>query len=54
MTNKLKETDVKNHTNYFLDGMIDLINLDQKKIKIDIKPLNLIINKIKRYIEKSN
>ena len=35
--NSVKETDIKNCTNYFFDNMIDIKNLDPNKIKIDEK-----------------
>ena len=37
MSNKFKEIDIKNHTYYFFDDMINIKNLATKKIKIDEK-----------------
>ena len=37
MSNKLKGIDIKNHTYYFIDDMINIKNLDPNKIKIDEK-----------------
>ena len=37
MSNKSKETDIKNRTYYFFDDMINTENLDPNKIKIDEK-----------------
>ena len=35
MSNKLKDIDIKNHTYYFFDDIINIKNFDPKKIKID-------------------
>ena len=37
MSNKIKETDMKNCIYYFFDDMINIKNLDSNKIKIDEK-----------------
>ena len=35
MSNKIKDVDVKNHTYYFFDGIINIKNVDLDNIKID-------------------
>ena len=35
MSNKFKDTDIKNRTYYFFNDMINLKNFDPNKIKID-------------------
>ena len=37
MGHKFKDIDIKNCTYYLFDGMINIKNLDQNKIKIDKK-----------------
>ena len=37
MSNKFKDTDIKNRTYYFLDDIISIKNTDPNKIKIDEK-----------------
>ena len=37
MSNKFKDTDIKNRTYYFLDDIINIKNTDPNKIKIDEK-----------------
>ena len=37
MSNKFKEIDLKNRTNYFFGDMVNIKNLDPHKIKIDEK-----------------
>ena len=37
MSNKFKDTDIKNRTYYFLDVIINIKNTDPNKIKIDEK-----------------
>ena len=43
MSNKIKEIDVKNHTYYFFDDIINIKNLDPDKMKIDEKPYKNIL-----------
>lgn len=67
MMNNVKETDIKNRTDYFLDGLIDTKNLDPNQIKSHksifiyyiryiatkfVKAFQLNINKINGYIER--
>ena len=35
MSNKFKDKEIKNPTNYFFNDMINIKNLDPNKIKID-------------------
>ena len=35
MSNKFNDIDIKNHTYYFFDDIINIKNLDSNKIKID-------------------
>ena len=35
MSNKIKDVDIKNHTYYFFDGIINIKNVDLDNIKID-------------------
>ena len=35
MSNKFKDIDIKNHTYYFFDDIINIKNFDPIKIKID-------------------
>ena len=35
MSNKIKDVDMKNHTYYFFDGIINIKNVDLDNIKID-------------------
>ena len=35
MSNKIKDVDIKNHTYYFFDGIINIKNVDIDNIKID-------------------
>ena len=35
MNNEIKDIDIKNHTHYFLDDIINMKNFDPNKIKID-------------------
>ena len=37
MSNKFKDIDIKNHTYYFFDDIINIKNFDPIKIKIDEK-----------------
>ena len=44
MINKLEDIDIKNHTQYFLDDIININKCNPNKIKIDEKPyINIII-----------
>ena len=43
MSNKIKEIDVKNHTYYFFDDIINIKNLDPHKMKIDEKPYKNVL-----------
>ena len=43
MSNKIKDTDVKNHTYYFFDDMINIRKFDANKIKIDEKSYKNIL-----------
>ena len=50
MSNKLKDTNIKNHTYYYFDDIINIKNFDLNKIKIDEKSYkNILINYI-RYV----
>ena len=47
MSNKLKDTDIKNHTYYYFDDIINIKNFNLNKIKIDEKSYkNILINYI--------
>ena len=37
MSNKIKDTDIKNHTYYFFDDIINIKSFDANKIKTDEK-----------------
>ena len=37
MSNKVKDIDIKKHTYYFFDGIINIKNFDLNNIKIDKK-----------------
>ena len=37
MSNKFKDMDIKNHTYYFIDDIINIKDFDSNKIKIDEK-----------------
>ena len=50
MSNKFKEIDLKNHTYYFFDDMINIKNLDPNKIKIYKKSNQSILIHIIRYV----
>ena len=43
MSNKFKETDIKNGKYYFFDNMINITMLDPNKIKIDETPYKNIL-----------
>ena len=43
MSNKFKETDIKNGKYYFFDKMINIKMLDLNKIKIDENPYKNIL-----------
>ena len=43
MSNKGKDTDIKNRTYYFFSYIIDIKNFDPDKIKIDEKSYNNIV-----------
>ena len=44
MSNKIKDVDMKNHTYYFFDGIINIKNVDLDNIKIDeISYKNILI-----------
>ena len=43
MSNKFKETDIKNGKYYFFDNMINIKMLDPNKIKIDENPYKNIL-----------
>ena len=43
MSNKIKDTDVKNHTYYFFDDIINIRKFDANKIKIDEKSYKNIL-----------
>ena len=43
MSNKIKDTDVKNHTYYFFDDIINIRSFDANKIKIDEKSYKNIL-----------
>ena len=36
MSNKAKDIDIKNHTYYFFDGIINIKNFDPNNIKITV------------------
>ena len=43
MSNKIKDVDIKNHTYYFFDGIINIKNVDLDNIKIDETPYKNIL-----------
>ena len=43
MNNTFKEIDTKNRKYYFLDDMVNINNLDPKKIKIDEKHREILL-----------
>ena len=43
MSNKYKDIDIKNHTYYFFNYIINIKNFDPNKIKIDEKSYNNIL-----------
>ena len=43
MSNKFKDVDIKNHTYYFFDDIINIKNFDPNKIKIDEKSYKTIL-----------
>ena len=43
MSNKFKDIDIKNHTYYFFDDIINIKNFDPNKIKIDEKSYKTIL-----------
>ena len=43
MSNKTKDIDIKNHTYYFFDDIIDIKNFDPNNIKIDKKSYKNIL-----------
>ena len=42
MSNKVKDVDVRNHTYYFFDDIINIKNFDASNIKIDEMPYKSI------------
>ena len=49
MRNKFQEIEIKNHTYYFFDDIINMKNLDPNKIKIDEKSYKNILIYYIRY-----
>ena len=43
MCNKIKDIDIKNHTYYFFDDIINIRSFDPNKIKIDEKSYKNIV-----------
>ena len=43
MSNKVKDTDIKNRTYYFLDDIISIKNVDPNNIKIDEKSYKIVL-----------
>ena len=43
MSNKVKDTDIKNQTYYFFNYLINIKSLDSNNIKIDEKPYQNIL-----------
>ena len=43
MSNKVKDIDIKNHTHYFFDDIININNFDPNNIKIDEKSYKKIL-----------
>ena len=43
MSNKLKDIDIKNHTNYFFDDNINIRNFDPNKFETDEKKTKSIL-----------
>ena len=43
MSNKIKDIDIKNHTYYFFDDIINIKNFDSNIIKIDKKSYKIIL-----------
>ena len=50
---KFKEIAIKSHTNYFLDDLINIKNLDFDKIKIDEKSSKNILIYYIGYVQRS-
>ena len=49
MRNKFQEIEIRNHTYYFFDDIINMKNLDPNKIKIDEKSYKNILIYYIRY-----
>ena len=43
MSNKFKDIDIKHHTYYFFDDIINIKNFDSNNTKIDEKPYKNIL-----------
>ena len=43
MSNKVKNTDMKNHSYYFFDNIINIKNFDPNNIKIDGKSCKIVL-----------
>ena len=50
---KFKEIDIKSRTNYFLDDLINIKNLDLNKIKVDEKSFKNILIYYIGYVQRS-
>ena len=50
MSNKVKDIDIKNQTNYFFKDIINIKNFDPNIIKIDENPYENVFNYYIRYV----
>ena len=51
MSNKFKDVDIKNHTYYFFDDIINIKNIDPNKIKIHKNSYKNILFYYIRYVK---
>ena len=51
MSNKFKDVDIKNHTYYFFDDIINMKNIDPNKIKIHKNSYKNILFYYIRYVK---
>ena len=54
MSNKFKDIDIKNHTYYFFDDIINIKKFDPNKNKIDEKSYKNILNYYIGYVMMKN
>ena len=54
MNNKVKDIDIKNHTCYFFDDIINIKNIDPNNIKIDEKSYRKILIYYNGYVTIKN